>query len=85
MNPNNISPEMIELFRLQEQVHQWMDSLIASGIEENSVLSALHLTLVERVITRFSVDETLTWLRGMVSEVELHGGDMKVAWTERKG
>jgi hypothetical protein len=78
------SSDKADMLQLRAQAQRWIDSLQISGMNEDAIVSAIHLSLVERVLVRGGVVQTAKWLRSMASMVETQGSQL-LAELRRQG
>lgn len=72
-----MSPEQeAEVVRLQRQMHDYLGTLISSGIEPNVAVTAAVIAATERVLVASTPTQTAAWLRGHALLVEKHGQKM---------
>lgn len=67
------TPEQQDMLDLRQQTQAWIDSLLVAGMAENAVVTAIHLSLIERALARGGVEQTVDWLQGMAAMVENKG------------
>lgn len=66
---------MAEAAELREQAHQWLLGLVASGVPNLSIATALLVALLDMMLAAQGKEATLRWLGGQLQFLEQHGDE----------
>lgn len=58
-----INPHLAEALELRRSAASWIETLVAAGVNERTIRTALMQTLWEFSLERVGVEETESWLR----------------------
>jgi hypothetical protein len=82
MNPTN--EQHLEMLDVLKRAHAWIDSMMVSGMAENTIVTAVHTALVERALRAGGVLKTVEWLQGQ-ADMTHKFGPLMLAEIEKQG
>lgn len=76
--------QMNDLVLMQRQMHEYLNTLVISGYDDNTVCTAMIIAASERVLLASSATRTAAWLRGHALNIEKHGNELIEAHKAQK-
>ena len=68
--------QQAEVIELQRQMHEYLNTLVASGMDEATVSTAALVAASERVLMASTPTQAAAWLRGQALAIEKFGPAM---------
>lgn len=73
-----------EMLDILKRTHAWIDGLQISGLNENVIVTSMHMALVERALRAGGVAKTAEWLQGVADMTAALGHEL-LAEIKRQG